>query len=395
MYIKRHLQKIFQTALNKFPAVLITGPRQSGKTTFLKNELNPNTSYVSFDDTLERMFANEDPVSLINKYEGKSVILDEIQYVPNLFSHIQMDIQKNRHTNGKWIMTASQESDLLNNFRASLSDSIASFNMFPFHTLENIFLEGQSIEKLIWQGGYPDNILYSKKRDIWFSNYIQTFIERDVRQLIQVQDLNTFQTFLGICASMNGQELNMASLSRQVGITKPTCKKWISILSASFIILMIQPYFQNFKKRLIKSPRLYFFDQAMAVYLTKQPDPMSMFEGAMGSKFFEGFIVTEVYKTLISNNVNANCYFWRSHDGLEIDLIIEINGKTWPVEIKKIATPSPKHTQSLIKFGKLASHVDIAGVKIVCNAKDKQMVSAGIEALPWIEFIKSFAAIIF
>jgi len=389
MYIKRHLQKKFQTALNTFPAVLISGPRQSGKTTFLKNELNPDTPYVSFDNTLERMYANEDPVGFINNYEGKTVILDEIQYVPDLLPYIKRDIQKNRQDYGKWILTTSLQSDLLNNFKESLSNCIALLSLFPFHTMENIFLEGQSLEKRIWQGGYPDNILYSKKRDVWFSNYIQTLIERDIRQLIQVQDLSTFQTFLGLCASMNGLELNMASLSRQIGITKPTCKKWISILSASFIVLLVKPYYQNFKKRLIKSPKLYFLDQAMAVYLTRQPDPMSMFNGAMGSAFFEGFIVTEVYKTFISNNKNAACYFWRSHDGLIVDLIIDINGKTWPIEIKKIATPLPKHTQSLIKFEKLANNVNIGSAKFVCTVKDKLIISDGIEAVPWLEFITS------
>jgi hypothetical protein len=387
MYIKRHLRKAFQKSLCQFPAILITGPRQSGKTTFLKNELNQNTSYVSFDDPMERMFVKDDPLDFINRFEGKSVVLDEIQYVPELFSYIIKNIE-NRQTHGKWIMTTSFQFDLLDNFISSLSDRIAILNLFPFHAMENIFLEAQKIENIIWHGGYPENIVYSNKRDLFLSRYIQTYIERDVRHLLQVQDLNTFQTFLRLCASINGQELNIASLSRQVGISQPTCKKWISILSASFIILLIKPYYQNFGKRLIKSHKIYFLDQAMAAYLTKQPDPLSMFNGSMGNAFFEGFVVTELYKTLISNDKHADYYFWRSHDGLEVDLIVEINGKTWPIEIKKIATPSSRHTQSLIRFVKLAQNIEMERPKVVCNVQDKKIMPHGIDALSWLDFLK-------
>ena len=388
MYIKRHLRKAFQKALEHCPAILITGPRQSGKTTFLRNELNQNNSYVSFDDPLERMLAKEDPLGFINRFEEKSVILDEIQYVPELYSYIKLHIENNRPKNGKWIMTASFQFDLLDHFISDLSDRIAILNLFPFHAMENIFLDAQKIEHIIWHGGYPENIVYSNKRDIFLSSYIQSFIERDVRHLLQVQDLNTFQTFLGLCASINGQELNIASLSRQVGITQPTCKKWISILSASFIVLLIKPYYQNYGKRLIKSPKIYFLDQAIAAYLTKQPDPMSMFNGSMGNAFFEGFIVTELYKTLISNDKHAGFYFWRSHDGLEIDLIVEINGITWPIEIKKIATPSTRHTQSLIRFVKLAQNVEMGRPKVVCNVREKKILPHGIDALSWFDFFK-------
>jgi hypothetical protein len=390
MYIKRDLRKVFQAALNQYPAVLITGPRQSGKTTFLRNEINQKTTYVLLDDPIEQMLAHDDPLDFINKLEKKSAFLDEIQYAPELFPYIVKNIEKNRQAKGKWIMTSSQQGQDLKNFSDSLAGKIKVLNLFPFHAMENIFFDGQNIETLIWQGGYPENILYSKKRGSWFSEKIQSFIERDVRQVIQVKDLSTFQTFLGLCASLNGQELNIASLSRHVGISQPTCKKWMSILQASFLIILIQPYFQNFGKRVVKSPKMYFLDQAMAIYLTKQPDPQSMFHGAMGNTFFEGFIVTEVYKSLISSNKNATCYFWRSHDGLEVDLIIEINGKTWPIEIKKNATPSSKHSESLIKFEKLAKNVDIVRPKIVCNVKEKKMMPQGIEALPWKDFLKIF-----
>jgi hypothetical protein len=390
MYIKRNLRKAFQSALNQYPAVLITGPRQSGKTTFLKNEINQKTTYVLLDDPIERMRVHDDPLGFISQFEDKPVLLDEIQYAPELLPYIEKDIEKNKQAKGKWIITSSQEVKTLINFRERLAGRIQELNLFPFHANENIFFDGQNIESLIWQGGYPENILYSKKRDSWFSEKIQIYIERDIRQLIQIQDLGAFQTFLGLCASLNGQELNIASLSRHVGITQPTCKKWISILQASFIIILIPPYFQNFGKRVIKSQKIYFLDQAMAVYLTKQPDPQSMYNGAMGNTFFEGFIVTEIYKSLISNNKNANCYFWRSHDGLAVDLIIETNGNTWPIEIKKNATPSLKHAESLIKFKKIANNLAFVRSTIVCNVAEKTMMTQEIEAMSWKDFLKIF-----
>ena len=390
MYIPRFLTNLYMQLLKQFPAILITGPRQSGKTTFLKHVYADKADYITFDDPLSRSYAKEDPNDFLQNLSDKPVILDEIQYVPELFSYIKINIDNNRRNCGKWIMTGSQQFNIMKNISDSLAGRVAILELLPFNYSEILEYESYDLDEAIWYGGYPENILYSKGRDIWISSYIQTYIERDVRNLLQVRDLNTFQTFLGLCSSNHSQELNIASLSRQTGVSQPTCKQWISILEASYIILLIKPYHKNFNKRLIKSPKLYFIDQAIAAFLTRQPDKKSLVAGSMGGAFFESFIITETYKTLVSLYTVFDLYYWRSHDGLEVDLLLEKDGKTWPIEIKKTATPNLKHSESIKKFTSLAkaNNSSIQTPIIVCNSQKKSKMPGKIDVLPWKEYFK-------
>lgn len=386
MYLKRHLNEVFKKALNTMPAVLVTGPRQAGKTTFLKNEAPKNCDYVSFDDPLERTFANEDPKGFLNKFADNSVILDEIQYVPNLLPYIKMEIDKSPAIKGKWLMTGSQQFSMMSNISESLAGRVGILNILPFHVKE-YNSKSKNIADLIWNGGYPDVILNSSVRDLWIPSYINTYIERDVRQLLNVKDINQFQTFVALCASKHGQELNMASISKSSGLSQPSCKRWINILCGSFIIILLKPYYSNFGKRLIKSPKIYFLDSSIASYLTRQPSPEATYAGAMGGSFFEGFIITETFKILTAQNKQQNLYFWRSHDGLEVDLVLEKDGVTYAIEIKKTSTPLTGHGKNLRKFAEI-SKIDNLKLIIVSNSNKSTDFPHGIKSLTWRDYFK-------
>jgi uncharacterized protein len=385
MYVKRDLAGVFKKSLKQFPAILITGPRQSGKTTFLKNELGSSYSYTTFDDPVERAFAKEDPNGFIDQFGDKNIVLDEIQYVPELLSYIKMRIDEER-TPGRFILTGSQQFNMMKGISESLAGRIAIFNLFPFSFNEQT--NNENIESLLYYGGYPELSLFPDRRDVWLSSYMQTYLERDVRQLIKIKDLGLFQTFLMLCAAQHGQELNISKLSKQCGISSPTAKEWISILEASFIITLLKPYYTNMGKRVIKSPKLYFVDSSIPAYLTRQADSSSLFNGAMGGEFFEGFIVTEVLKEIKNSFHNSDIYYWRSHDQLEVDLIIETDGAIYPIEIKKTATPTHKHAAGLIKFKDLFGEKSRSGF-IVCNTNKEVFLSGNVKAMNWYGFLQN------
>ena len=386
MYLKRALKPVVDHALNGFPAVLITGPRQSGKTTFLRTEYGDRFRYVSFDDPLNRQFAHQDPNGFLDSLSADPVILDEVQYVPELFSYLKLRIDADRQVNGRFLMTGSQQFQLMKNISDSLAGRIAILELPPFHFLETRKDFNRSLQETVWLGGYPNTVLNPDLHDLWISSYIQTYVERDIRQLRQIRDIGQFEQFLTLIASCHGQELNLAGLSRSTGLSIPGCKQWIGLLQASYLIVLLQPFFQNFKKRLIKAPKLFFWDSAIAAWLTKHQSPESLWHGAMGGAFFEGFIITEVMKILISKGERPDLYFWRSHDGMEIDLILRRKGKFIPIEIKKTATPMPGHATRIQIFNKLAGELAEPGL-IVCNVNDEVRLPGGVRAKPWHEFL--------
>ena len=386
MYIQRWLAGPAKQAAREFPAVLVTGPRQAGKTTFLQNEF-PDAAYVTFDDPAVRQLATVDPVAFLNQFGSRTVILDEVQYVPTLFSYLKMRIDQDRRRSGAWLMTGSQQFGMMRDIADSLAGRIAILEILPFHTGE-IFDMAWSIEDCLWRGGYPEIVLNPSIRDRWLPSYVQTYLERDVRQVLSIQDLTLFQTFLGLTAARHAQELNLAALSRQCGVSQPTARRWLSVLTASIILFPLPPYARNLGKRLVKSPKVYFLDPALAAYLTRQPDPASLFAGAMGGAFFEGFIVAETHKILVSRGFSENLSFWRSHDGLEIDLIIEQDGVVYPVEIKKTSTPTALHAGGLRRFTELhGGSIQMGTPRVVCTAVQKQLLPGGVEAMPWQEFL--------
>jgi len=385
MYIHRQIETILQQAAGGFPAVLVTGPRQSGKTTLLKT-IFPEAAYVSFDDPVVQEFARSDPEGFLSQYAGKPAILDEIQYVPGLFSYLKMAIDGDRHKHGRWLLTGSQQFSMMHAVSDSLAGRVAILNLLPFSFNELPANMTATIEDILWNGGYPEIILNPKIRDTWLASYVRTYIERDVRQIINVRDLGLFQTFLSLCAANHAQEFNAASISRDCGVAQPTIKRWLAILEASFIITLIKPFHTNLGKRLVKSPKMYFTDSAVAAYLTRQPDSASLLHGAMGGAFFEGWIINETTRTLNNTGKNGELYYWRSREGMEIDGIIEVNGKLYPLEIKKTRTPTTKHAESLEKFIKLYG-TGIDRAIVVCNCLKSKPLSRTVTALPWPEYM--------
>jgi predicted AAA+ superfamily ATPase len=384
MYLDRNITRYFYNVCTKFSAVLITGPRQSGKSTFLQHVMK-NTAYVTFDDPLNREFAIHDPNGFLDQFNKAPVILDEIQYVPEILQHIKIRIDKNR-TPGTWIMTGSQQFHLMKNISETLAGRIAIFELAPFSFSEIKETLSVSLEDIIWTGLFPEPACYSEKRDVWLRSYLQTYLERDVRQLEAMKSFRAFELFVNLSAAYHSQEFHAADLARECGVSQPTIQSWRRVLEASYIGISLQPFYKNYGKRLIKSSKFYYFDSAIVCYLTRQPSMQSALSGSMGGALFEGFIVSEVWKSFYNRGKRPSAYFWRSQGGLEVDLLIEAKGKLWPVEIKLTSTPMIKHTNSLNRFKKIAGADAVGQGIIVCRINKKKSLPGNNVALPWNEF---------
>jgi predicted AAA+ superfamily ATPase len=380
MYHQRQLASTLRHALAGFPAVLLTGPRQSGKTTFLRHEAGDAVEYVSFDDPLERDFAAVDPSGFLARFADRRVILDEVQYVPALLSHLKMRIDKDPARCGQWLLTGSQQFGLMRDVSESLAGRVAILELPPFSQIE---LPRPDLEEVLWNGGYPIPALHADRRDLWLRSYVSTYIERDVRQIRNIPDLRVFNQFLSLAATRHGQEFHPADLSRQLGLSQPTVKSWGAVLEASYVAHFLPPWFRNYGKRVVKTPKFYFYDAALVNLLTRQPTASSAMAGPMGGPLLEGWVVTEAVKAFMALGRKPELYFWRSHDGLEVDLLIVIDGQLHPIEIKLTATPSAGHVEPINRFlavaGKEANHQGL----LVCRTETERALPNGHKAIPW------------
>jgi len=340
MIIKRQIASHLKNLAKQFPVIGVMGPRQSGKTTLAK-ETFPDYAYVSLEDLDRRASAKEDPRGFFATYaDKKGVIIDEIQEVPELFSYMQ-GIVDQAYKPGYFIVTGSQHFLMYEKITQTLAGRIALLTLLPLsiHELKEAELLPPSIEPLLLKGGYPR--LYAQPFEVnaWVSNYISTYVEKDVRQMLKVSDVITFQKLIKLCAATVGNLLNYSNMARDLDISANTVKAWISILEASYIIKLLQPYHQNFNKRVIKTPKLYFYDTALVCFLlgirTAEEFHLHPFKGAI----FESFIISEMFKYNYNHNELPQIYFWRDTQGHEIDAIIEKSlGNTVPIEIKASMT---------------------------------------------------------
>lgn len=396
----RSLSKTLRKAIKTFPAVVLTGPRQSGKTTLLQKEFSSTHEYVSLENPDARLRAKEDPISFLKQISGP-VILDEIQYVPELLSYIKSAIDENR-TPGNWILTGSQNFVLMNKTSESLAGRAAILSLLPFSVSERLgrgdasktvysILSKDSKEDrevkynladIILRGNYPEIANNSKvDRSLWCGSYINTYLERDIRNLEQVGDLRQYEIFLRACAARTGQILDLSALAREIGISFTTAKRWLSLLETGYQVFLLYPYYKNIGKRLVKRPKLYFIDTGLASYLMGIHNPESLLSGAFMGPLFETLVVTDFWKRFMHHGESPTMYYLRTQDKLEIDLIVELENKLNLIEIKSGATIKPEHASSLIKAKRdLGNKINEAF--IISNSEKKFELSNGIINIP-------------
>jgi len=397
-YIKRSAENVIKKQEKIFKAILITGARQVGKTTMLKN-LKSNVNYITLDDMLLNQSAKEDP-NLFLKSNKKPLIIDEVQYAPELLRYIKIELD-NSEEKAMFYLTGSQQFHLMKDVSESLAGRIGILNLLglslreikdidfnnPFIPTEEYLREKEKYNKdisyneiwdIIHRGTMP--ALYQEENDfeMFYSMYVNTYIERDVRNLTQVGDTLTFLKFMTALASRIGQLLNLNTVANEVGITIPTAQRWLSILISSNIVYLLEPYYNNIMKRAVKTPKIYFLDTGLVSYLTKWKNKDVLEAGNMAGNFFENFVIVEIIKSYYNNGeLRPPLYFYRDKEKKEIDLIIEQNGKLHPIEIKKSANPTKdmiSNFKVLEKVGELGDGGIICMYDKLINLDEKNRV---------------------
>jgi hypothetical protein len=337
MFISREIYNELIESCNTFPVVTITGPRQSGKTTLLKNVF-PDKKYVSLEDPDIRQLAISDPKSFLNQSET-GLIIDEIQRVPELVSYIQ-GIVDNLQKPGFYILSGSQQFELSQTISQSLAGRTAILRLLPFSIHEiQVISAGSTVDELLYKGFYPR--IYNQpfiNPSRYYSSYLETYIERDLRQLINVKDLKQFELFVRLCAGRVGQIFVASNLASEVGVSVPTIQSWISILEASYIIYLLQPLHANINKRLTKSPKIYFYDVGLAAFLTGINEPYQLFTSPIKGSLFENMVIMEMLKNKYNHFKPYQLYFFRDSNNNEVDLILDYSTHFDAVEIKSSQT---------------------------------------------------------
>jgi len=348
--IRRHLEAKLIKAADSYRVISVTGPRQSGKTTLVRQVFG-DARYVSLENPHEQEFALTDPRGFLAQFNER-VILDEVQRAPKLFSYIQGLVDE-RKKNGQFILTGSQNFLLMEKVSQSLAGRCAVLHLLPFSQGElanmpimNIDSLGKTIPprikptaratlfKQIFKGFYPPIYDHKLQPQDWLANYYRTYVERDVRQVLNLGDIETFAKFVRLCAGRSGQLLNMSSLAADSGISVPTVKRWLSLLQTSFLIYLLSPYHSNFNKRLIKSPKLYFYDTGLLCYLLRIRSSDELITHSARGAIFETFVISELFKNYYNHGNEPDVYFWRDSVGHEVDVIIDLGRKQVPIEIK-------------------------------------------------------------
>ncbi len=370
MFIPREIGQQVLYRSRKYPVISITGPRQSGKTTLAKM-LFPDYSYVSLERPDYRQQAEEDPNRFLRTFT-KGVILDEVQRAPDLFSYIQVIVDESPRP-GQFILTGSQNFLLPEKVSQSLAGRVSLFRLPPFSFLElqSSQFEHEDLDTYLFAGTYPPVYDRGYEPHVWYLDYIQTYIERDVRSLRNVTDLALFQKFLGLCAGRIGQLLNLNGLAGECGISHNTARDWMSVLEASFLVFRLQPYHENFNKRIVKQPKLYFYDTGLLCALLGLQNPSQLAQHYLRGSIFESFIVSELVKARWVAELSGTGSFWRDRHGHEIDYLIETPHGLFPVEIKSGETIRPPMFQGLEYWSKLTGEPLDAGY-LIYGGKEKQ-----------------------
>ncbi|RAI89402.1 ATP-binding protein [Algoriphagus yeomjeoni] len=351
-YFDRHIKSKALNLLSKFPLLAVTGPRQSGKTTFAR-KLKPDFTYVNLELPEARNFAKTDPLAFLRSYQN-GVILDEVQWVPELFSYLQV-LTDERNIVGEYILTGSQNFLLSNQITQSLAGRVAILNLLPFSKQElTDHITIPSWEDLVVNGGYPRKYQFDIAPNDYYPNYIQTYIERDVRQILNVMDLGNFQKFLQLLAGRAGQLFNQSNFSNELGIDQKTVNSWLSVLETSFIAFRLPSYYRNFNKRILKSSKVYFYDTGVLCSLLgiKRAEDLNV-HFARGP-LFENLVILELMKKELNSGEVPALYYWRDNHQNEVDLLQEKDGKLTAIEIKSSETFHTDFLKGLKYFQKIA-----------------------------------------
>ncbi|MDE5610427.1 MAG: ATP-binding protein [Odoribacter sp.] len=381
--IGRTLQTKLLEFVKKYPIVTLTGPRQSGKSTLLRHSF-PDYKYISLEDPDVRLFATDDPRGFLATYPDKTII-DEAQRVPELFSYIQTHVDK-EGWEGMYLLAGSHNFLLMEGINQSLAGRTAILKLLPFSHME--MQEGgilpQTVDKEIFQGAYPR--LYDKNltSSDYYSFYIQTYVERDVRLMKNIGDLSKFIRFIKLCAGRIGQLLNLSSLANECGVAVSTISEWISVLEASYICYLLKPDHHNYAKRLVKAPKLYFYDTGLACSLLEIRTPEQVSTHFLRGGLFENLVINEFIKAAYNKGQESNLTFWRDSTGNEVDLLQNIDGKQHAYEIKSGATFSPDFFKGISKWAKL-SGADPKQCFVIYNGEKDMKTSAG-ELIRWSDF---------
>ena len=378
MYRYRTLEPFFRSVSNQFPVLLLTGPRQVGKTTILKHLCERERTYVTLDDPLILELAKNDPALLFQRFTPP-LLIDEIQYAPVLLPYIKMMVDNSGQPDMVWL-TGPQQFHLMHGISESLAGRVGILNLLGFSKWEHEGFQNeiqpffpeitllqkrlkngkrfvlQDLYRLIWRGSFPALAMNTElDHDLFFSSYVQTYLQRDVRDLARVGDEMSFLRFLRAAAARTGQLLNLSEMARDADINPMTAKSWLSILQSSGIVYLLEPYFTNVTKRLVKSPKMYFLDTGLCCYLTQWSSPETLEAGAMSGAILETWVVTEIIKSYYHAGRSAPLYYYRDRDKKEIDILIDRDGMLYPLEIKKTASPKKddvRHFKVLERLGK-------------------------------------------
>lgn len=377
--IQRQAKEKIEDLARQFKAVAVMGPRQSGKTT-LTRLCFPEKAYVTLENPSTRSFALEDPQGFLDQYES-GAILDEIQRAPDLLSYLQQRLDESEER-GKYILTGSNNLLLLEKITQTLAGRVAYLELLPLSIAELRSVEGalSSLNTHVLKGGYPSIQAQGINPEDWFAAYVRTYVERDVRQVRNVENLLQFERLLALCAGRVGQQLNYSNLAVETGVDIKTVQAWLGVLQASYIVFLLPPFFRNFNKRVTKSPKLYFYDTGLVSYLLRIQNAEALFQHPYRGALFENLVVSELLKNRFNRGRRSNLYYWRDNAGHEIDVVVDNGLEMIPIEAKSGSTITGDFFKGLAYWQKLAETTQ--GI-VFYGGDEPQERSTGFKVAPW------------